>query len=1191
MKNKFALVSILSVVLLFISCSNQKNTKTTRLYHEINTRYNIYFNAEVAYEEALQKKMDSYDENLSKIISVYPYYAPNEKGEYPKNSSFVTTIDKCTKAIKIHSIQVKPERNPGKRGNIAYQKWLEQREFNPFLKNAWLLMAKAEYQSVDYLKALTTFSYITRLYRQDIDVVVEARLWMAKSYTQMGWFYEAENVFKQIEMAGGVPDSQKKLYASVYTNYLIQSKKYEEAIPFLQQAIKYEGGEQSTRLKYLLGQVYAEQGNKEKAYEAFSKVSGLGVSFDYVFNARMQEARNLNIADLQQKKKTLSSLNRMTKQTKNKEYLDQVYYNIGYIHLQDGDTTNAIKNYRLAVEKSTRSGYDKAIAQVALGDLYFEKKDYVRAQPLYPEALGILGKTYERYDKLTLRSEVLNELVVYVEAVHLQDSLQVLAKMPEDERLAVVDKIIENLKKQREEERKQQELEKHNANRPSGGVLGAQQVTAPQTPLLGQTDASKFYFYNTQTVSQGKQSFRNQWGDRRLEDDWRRKNKTSAAFDDFFKQENQGEEVAEEGIPQPGVEERPEGAPVIDKSQQVTDLDREYYLRQIPKTNATLRQSNDIIEDALYQMGLIYKNRLEDLGLSVDAFDEAIKRFPKTRNLEEIYYQLFIIYMQLGNKDMAELYRSKILAEFAGRDYATMLSDPNYEWNIRNLKTLENSLYQQTYDAYMGGSVSAVRSNYSTAKEKYTLSELMPKFMFLNSLTFAQTGDVEEFKKSLRELIDKYPNADVTALASEMLKGVLEGRSLVGGLTGMVWNMQFGGGGITEGDSAVVFTDVPESKHLMMLIFDPKKVDRNQLLYDVADYNFSNFILQTFDLSFSDVGPLQMLQVKGFDSFKDIAEYTNKAFEDSSLVQQIDSSVIFVPISADNYDILQRGKSLTDYFSFVQEHYAAPLAKLISYWNLQMTKSEDEEAEVIEPENIPKTEVQIQPDRNAESEEKEPEIIHTEIPDNIKFTDQDEVKPVLQEKVDQGVETVVSDETVNQVGRGFDDAQDTFDEIADNPVDGIKGLIEKIKNKPKLTKEEKEAAKEEKKRLQQLEKERKAREKVVQDSIRAIEKAVQDSIKQEEREQIEFEKAAKKAKEDAIKDAAKAKEDARKARQEKLKTKEKARNEELKRKEKEREEKLKEREKQRKEKEKQRETELKERERQAREREKQRNRR
>jgi len=1227
-RNRFIITSVL--LLLLASCSNQKNTKTTRLYHEINTRYNIYFNAEEAYKTALENKNKEYKDNLSEMIYMYPYYPDWEE---KKLKTFETTIDKATKAIKLHSIQAKPERDPGKSRNAAYQEWLNQKEFNPFLEKVWMLMAKAEYQNNDYIRSLATFSYISRVYKSNRDIVVEAQLWIARIYLQMGWTYETENVFRQINQSGEIPQSQKKLYNEIYANYLVRSEKYEESIPYLEQAVKNESGDQKDRLKYLLGQVYAKTGNRQKAYETFGDIPGLGTSFELKLNSQLQQAQYSSSSE---KGKVLSMLEKMSKQTRNAEYLDQVHYIAGNIYLQNGDTLDAIKKYNAAIEKSTRGGYDKAIAQVVLGDLHFTRKEYLKAQPLYPEALGILGKKYDRYKELTLRSEVLDELVVYLEAVHLQDSLQTLARMPEDERLDVINKLIADLKKKEEEEKKllaRQEWE--DQNRANQATTDITQNQAPDA-RFGMNAESSFYFYNQTSVAQGKTAFKKQWGNRKLEDNWRRRDKSSSAFDDFFAEETPDDITLETDSLGNPIEVKDPTAQTKEK-EQLDQYSPEYYIQQLPLTPEALAESNAIIEDAFYQMGLIYKNKLGDLYLAIDAFDTDIKRFPQTKNLEEIYYQLFLIYSQLSNKNMADIYRNKLLGEFPSGDYAVTLSDPNYEWNLRNLPTLQNDLYQSTYDAYIGSKINSVRQNYQTVKEKYPLSDLMPKFMFLNALTYAQTNDAKEFRDNLKELVDKYPNADVTSIASDMLQGVISGRPLIAGgpARGMYWNIQFGGQDFAEADTTLMFKDLPEDEHLVLMLFDPSKVKRNDLLYDVADYNFSNFVLQTFDLSFSAIGTFEMLQVKGLASFSDVSEYINKAFADSSLIQTIDSTIVIIPISNENFNVLQKGKSLNEYFDFFNATYKTSMPRLIAYWNQQLDNEEKEDKEeaekteellaesgtsiINEPVTIGEKEDAI-PDKQQDiplqetipEKENDPQLpVREETKEeNIQDkTETDNVDPIIAEEIPEKQDDDIynneadTDAFINEedVEKGISVAQDaakTIEEVMSNPVEGIKNLIQNISNtssKPKLTKEEKEAEKEEKERLKQLQKEQKAKEKALQDSIKAVEKARVDSIKLTEKEEAELEKIAERAKEDARKAAIKEKEDARKEREQDLKEKQRAREQEMKQKEKERkerqkqkeeerEQRAKEKEKERKEKEKQRREEQKEKERAARER-------
>lgn len=1159
LRNKLLIGSIISTLVLLISCSNQKNTATTRIYHEINTRYNIYFNAEEAYKEALNSKEKSYKDNLSELIFLNPYYpqveetvdrstAPDDAKETKSGGAFETTIEKCTKAIKLHSIQAKPERDPGKKADQSYREWLKQKEFNPFLNKVWLLMAKAEYQNADYLKCITTFSYITRLFKNDHETVTEARLWMAMAYLQMGWIYEAENIFRQIELSGGAPKSQKDLFASTYADYLIRSQKYEQAIPYLQEAINGSGGLQKTRLKYLLGQLYAKVGDKASAHKAFGDVSGLGVSLEYALYAQLQQARYSDVSTKQSLNKVTSMLEGMSKQKKYEEYIDQILFTQGNVYMEQPDTVNAIKSYNEAIEKSTRNGFDKAMAQIALGDIYYQQKDYIHAQPLYPEALGTLGNKYERYKELTKRSEVLDELVVYVKAIHLQDSLQTLARMPEADRLVVINKIIEDLKKQQKEENErrakenwaQSQVENPNANANPNAPIGPgnQYGFSP----------TNFYFYNEASVSQGKTVFRSKWGNRKLEDNWRRKDKASTAFDDIAEENTDASEESVENV-NPEQAENPENTEK--KKETLTTLMPEFYLQQIPLTEQTMKESNSIIDDAYYQIGLIYKNNLGDLHLSIEAFNTGLKRFPNSAKLEDIYYQLFLIYLQLGDSNMAALYRNKLISEFPKSTYAVTLSDPDYQSNLLNMSVLENNLYQETYQAYLAGNISSVRQNYAIVKDKFPLSSLMPKFMFLNALTYAQTDSPVDFRDNLKELVDKYPESDVVPVASEMLKGILAGKTLAaGGLAkGLVWNIQFGSD-LDDSDPTSTFTDNPNSAHLVLFIFNKEKVDRNELLYDVADFNFSNFIVNTFDLSFSDMKSFDILQVNGFNTFSDVAEYSNKLFDKQSLIDKIDPSVVIVPISANNYSLLMAGKNLSEYFDFYKATYKIVTPKLQAYWAAQIKQSEKASEE-----NSDKTEI-----------EEEVEIIEeTPIIETPKET---ETPPVEKIEPEQGKQ---EEKTSNEEGTEIEikvpdlnKINEKVNEVISNPVDGLKSILKDIQDRPKKTKEEKQLEKEEKKRLKEEERARKAAqtesEKAEQEAI----KSQEDAIKQAEKDRIEYEKAAQRAKEDAKRDALRNKEEERKNREKERKEKERAQKERLKQREQERKQRLKQQEEDRK---------------------------
>lgn len=1124
------------------------------MYHAINTKYNIYFNANEAYKESLKTKQSGYQDNLSQIIAIYPSPPVEEELKQNPGGSFNVTVDKTTKAIKIHSIRTKPERDPGKRKNQEYQAWLKQQEFNPFLKNAWLLLGKAEFQNEDYLQAVSTLLYVTRLYKGDNDVVAEARIWIAKAYTAMGWYYEAEDIFHKIKLAGGVPDNLTAEYNKVYADFLIKRKEYEKAIPFLEQAIKDESDSfQRTRMRYLLGQLYAYTKDQEKAYRAFESVIGLNTPYLFSFNAKMQQASFVNSSN---KQEVLSLLNKMSKDPKNKEYLDQVHYAIGNIYLNNQDTVKAVAEYEKAVKASIRNGYDKALNLIALGDIYFAQQKYAKAQPNYSEALASLNKKHEAYPRVNLRSEVLDELVVHIEAIHLQDSLQYLAQKPYDEQLLVVNKIIADLKKKDEEERReQQRLNRENnsqsSQNPNTPLFEQTSPNIPSGPAILGGNSTSFYFYNPQLVNQGKVAFQRKWGNRKLEDNWRRRNKRVTTFDEGNMQEEEEKKPDDPNAPKDPKDETQNQTIVQDI------YSPEFYLQQIPLTPEAITASNEIIENAYFNLGKIYKDKLEDYNLAIDAFTTNLSRFPDGPNREEIYYQLFLIYLRLGNREMTELYRRYLLNSFPKSSYAAALADPNYEWNLRNMHQLEGNLYQQTYEAYLAGNIKTVRTNFQSMTEKYPLSVLIPKFMFLNALTYAQTNDPEEFKTHLRALIETYPNADVTPLASDMLKGILSGKSLSSDSSparGMIWDIRFGTGENPEEIAGVDFIADPEAEYMLLFIYKSQTIDKNQLIYDVASYNFSNFIYQTFDLSFTEANSLEMLQVKGFNSLDEIEFYIDKAFDKKSLMDELDPSIIPLPISTDNFVALMNGKSLNEYFLFFEKNYTKEMVKLIMYWNQQRTRSAAPVEEKPQPEDtapvIKETEPEVKPVETVPSRPIAPPVKET------KSDSKEENKEV-------GVSDILSDDQI-QIA---DEVINRTIDIINNPVDGLKNLFNSSSNKPKLSKEEKAAQKAENKRLKELEKQRKAKVKAEEQAIKDAEQAQQNSIANAEKQKQAEEQAAADTKVNDQKNLVKAREDARKQRQLELKEKEKAQKTRLKERERERKERLKIIEKERKEKE------------------------
>lgn len=1192
MRNRIAnaLLFGIGVLILFLypSCSNQKNTASSRFYHSVNTRYNVHFNAKQAYDEALKVKEENREENLSEWLYIYPDNSDTTALESAPGG-FTVTIDKSTKAIKLHSIKARPKRDPGRRNDPRYQAWLQQREFNPFMHNVWLLLGKAEFHDGNYLRAISTFMYTTKIYSSNPSIVAECRLWIAKAYTEMGWMYEAGNVLHKLELAGGVPDNQKGLYSSVKANYLVRNNEFEAAIPHLEYAIKKEKDKiQRIRMRYLLGQIYVKTGEDVKAQKAFEAVKGMNVPYKYSFNARLHQMELEPSKD-----KVIESLTKMAKNGNNENYLDQIYTSIGTAYMHKADTAKAMENYRKAVKLSVRNGYDRAMTQVRLADLYFSQRKFILAQPHYSEALPLLKKKHPDYRRVSHRSEVLDELVVHAKIVYEQDSLQHLAQLPEVERMQIINDKIADLRKQeaekKKEEERQKKLEERNERIQTWGDLEnemSQQSKVPPSSTLmpgsgiaSRENISVFYFYNPQTVAQGKIAFQTKWGNRKLEDDWRRREKSNSGFQGWSNDSDTIQAVTgknkqipdEQGLTQP---EGAGGEPLGDV------YSPEYYLQQLPLTPEAIKESNDLIDNALFNMGKIYKNKLEDMDLAIDAFTTNIRRFPDTPNLEEIYYQLFLIYMQTGNRDMMASYRNKLLNEFPDGVYAVPLSEPDYEWNFRHMAILQDSLYDATYTAYLAADIRTVRDNYQSIKTKYPFADLMPKFAFLNALTYAQTRDVNMLSSTLKELTEKYPKADVTPLATEILSRIKDGKILLSDGTpirGIDWSGAFAGAaGVLDEDGAVIeFADntdkAEDNEYVLLLMYRTKSIDRNELLYEVADYNFSNYIVQTFDLAFDQDPPNEMLIIKGFQSLSNVKSYLNRAFEEGSLVEKLDTAIVMVPISVDNYVKGFTKLGLERYKAFFAEHYAAMFPQLVAYWD-------NNKAAVETLLQVPDEKTKTEPEKKVPEPKIEENV--EPIPQN---TEKDKPKVPAEPKKEVNDKEITADDLLTKgqletLGKA-NDVINSLEETMSNPVDGIKNLFKSLKNKQNLTKEEKAELKEEQRQEKERQKELRALAKARQDSINKVEKALKisiakaekaaqdsiDTIERQKEEQIRIQKAEQRRVAEA---AIKAKEDARKEKAAERKEKERLQKERLRQREKERNEKEKAREKERKQKEK-----------------------
>ncbi|MBO4451057.1 MAG: tetratricopeptide repeat protein [Bacteroidaceae bacterium] len=523
MKRLLGIIGVGIVITVIVSCSASKNTGLSRRVQAFKTQYNTYYNGSEAFKDGYMAQRDGNKDNYMEML---PYYMIANKNTVNLGSGqFDRAIEKSQKAIKQHSITKKPEVSASKRRTAKGKAWLAQKEYNPFLHKAWFLMGNAQFQKGEFFEAASTFAYIQRLYSTKPNIVAKARVLEAKCYAEMDWIYDAEDLIARAER-DSFPTSLNGAKAAILADCQIRQQRYEEAIPNVQKAIKRQkGSKEKARLYFLLGQLYHEVGQDEEAFKAFKKVYSKNPPYELEFNARIKQSEVLSKG---QSKQMIAKLKRMAKSSKNKDYLDQVYYAIGNIYLANGDTTHALYAYKDGVEKSTRNGIEKGVVWLHLGQLYWDREEFVKAQPCYAGVLSVFDKDRDDYKEVNERSRILDELLPHASAVELQDSLQLLAQMDSVERMKVIKNIIEELKKKEREEEKKAAEAANAARNPQGDP----QNPAMQRPGMNNQTPAEWYFYNQTVVQSGKTEFQRLWGQRQLADDWRRNNKTVLALDD-----------------------------------------------------------------------------------------------------------------------------------------------------------------------------------------------------------------------------------------------------------------------------------------------------------------------------------------------------------------------------------------------------------------------------------------------------------------------------------------------------------------------------------------------------------------------------------------------------------------------------------------------------------------------------------
>ena len=262
------------------------------------------------------------------------------------------------------------------------------------------------------------------------------------------------------------------------------------------------------------------------------------------------------------------------------------------------------------------------------------------------------------------------------------------------------------------------------------------------------------------------------------------------------------------------------------------------------------------------------------------------------------------------------IYKNKIISEFPDSKYAKSFTNPDF---LRDLIANQNrlqTLYENTYNFYQSKQYASVVNNYNEAKIKFPDNKLMPKFLFIKALSVGEMykPDVSQLKTDLLDLINTYPTADVTKNAKDILAAMRKTK------TEIVKDSTFEYDDLPTAEKIFKYDD--KSIHVFIAVVLSKKVNIEQLKFNMMEYNVDNFSDKTFNMALSDIDTIKTVNVKPFENKEAAMDYYRKIKTSEKVFKDIKKSdyQLYV-ISFENFAVLQTDKKLERYIKFFKKYY------------------------------------------------------------------------------------------------------------------------------------------------------------------------------------------------------------------------------------------------------------------------------
>lgn len=698
--------------LIFVSCSTKKDGFINRNLNAVAAEYNKLYNGQVAFDEGRQSLADTYRDNYWEILPVERLEILEDVSlpGQSKNPNFEKAEEKAAKAIQKNSM------------------YIDGKERNPQMDEAFILLGKARYFDQRFIPALEAFNYVLQKYPTG-DKINTAKIWKAKANIRLNneeiAIEDLDKMLKREELKDEDIAEASAMIGQAY----ISLDTLEAALPYIKTAAEYtKDKEVKGRYLYIKGQLYNRLQQPDSANMAFDEVIALNRATPrvYMINAYIEKAKNFNY-ETGDKVAFLELLTDLEENRENRPFLDKIYHQIAIYHQSNDSIEVAMDYYNKSIKANQQDDYLQARNYVTLGTIFFDRAEYQTAGAYYDSTLVKMRPNTLEYRRLKKKRDNLDDVIQYEQTAAINDSILELVAMTPEARLAYFTEYTDKLRAQAIQD---------SIDQAESGEGGFQDNEFFESGGSGNSqEGGSFYFYNASTVAYGKQEFRRRWGDRVLEDDWRRSDKNAVGS-------GTDEEVVVEGL---SIADDPRYKP-------------ETYLETIPTDQGKIDTLVTDRDFAYYQLGLIYKEKFKEYPLAAERLETLLTKNPEERLVLPSKYNLYKIYNEMGNADRRDYYKNDITSNYPDSRYAEIINNPNSA-----LATDESSpefKYNQLFKQFEESQYDAVIAGCDENITIYNGNEIVPKLELLKATALGRRDGYEAYKKALNFVALNYPNSE-----------------------------------------------------------------------------------------------------------------------------------------------------------------------------------------------------------------------------------------------------------------------------------------------------------------------------------------------------------------------------------------------------------------------------------------------